>query len=52
MKGEIRIRGRERVFGFDLEIDVCCQSFEEVEKTLSWVESLKMQYPPSKEKPR
>lgn len=52
MKGELRIRGSVRVSGFDLEIDVLCQSFEEVEKTLSWVDGLKMKYPPSKEQPR
>ena len=52
MKGELRLKGSVRVSGFNLEADVRCQSFEEVEKTLSWFESLKMQYPPKKEGPR
>jgi len=52
MKGALWLKGSVRISVFDLEIDVHCQSFEEVEKTLSWVESLKMQYPPKKEGPR
>ncbi len=52
MKGELRIRGSVRISEFDIEIDLLCQSFEEVEATLSWVDNLKMTYPPSKEEPR
>jgi len=52
MKGEIKIRGSERVLGFDLELDIICQSFDEVEKALSLVSSLKIRYPPSKEESR
>ena len=52
MKGELRIRGSVRVSEFDIEIDLLCQSFEEVESTLSWVNGLKMSYPTSKEQPR
>ena len=52
MKGNLNLKGCTRVSSFNLEIDVQCQSFEEVEKTLSWVESLKMQYKPEKERPR
>lgn len=52
MKGNLNLKGCTRVSSFTLEIDVQCQSFEEVKKTLSWVESLKMQYPPKKEGPR
>jgi len=52
MKGELRLKGSVRVSGFELEIDVRCQSFEGVEKTLSWVDGLKIRYPPSKEGPR
>ena len=51
MKGELRIRGSVRISEFDIEIDLLCQSFEEVESTLSWVERLKIRYP-SKEQPR
>lgn len=49
MKGELRLRGSVRVSGFDLEIDVTCQSFDEFEKTLSYVESLRIRFPPTKE---
>jgi len=52
MKGELRLKGSVRISGFDLEADVRCQSFAEVEKTLSWVDGLKIRYPPSKEKHR
>lgn len=48
MKGELRLKGSVRISVFDLEADIRCQSFEEVEKTLSWVESLKFMYPPTK----
>ena len=51
MKGEIKIRGSERVLGFNLELDIVCQSFDEVEKTLSLVESLKIRYPPRRSNP-
>jgi len=52
MKGELRIRGSVRISDFNLEIDLLCQSFEEVESTLSWIDGIKMSYPPSKEEPR
>lgn len=52
MKGTLRIHGSVRVSGFDLEIDVQCEGFDEVENTLSWVDRLKRWYPPSKEQPR
>ena len=44
--------GTVHISKFELEIDLLCQSFEEVESTLSWVDDLKMNYPPSKEGPR
>lgn len=52
MKGELRLHGSVRVLGFDLEIDIHCEGFDEIEKTLSWVDRLKFKYPPSKEQPR
>lgn len=51
MKGELRIRGSVRVLSFDLDLDVTCQSFDEVEKTLSLVDSLKNRYPPRRSNP-
>ncbi len=52
MKGELRLRGSVRVSGFYLDIDIHCEGFDEIEKTLSWVNRLKFKYPPSKEGPR
>ena len=51
MKGELRLQGSVRVSGFELIIDAMFQSLDEVEKTLSWVDVLKMRYPPTKEVP-
>ncbi len=49
MKGKLNLKGSTRVSSFKLEVDVHCQSFEEIENTLSWFESIKIQYPPKKE---
>jgi len=49
MKGTLNLKGHTRVSSFIIEIDIKCKSFDEIEKTLSWVESLKMQYPPKQE---
>jgi len=48
MKGKLRLKGSVRVSGFVFEIDISCTGFDEVEQTLSWIESLRIKYPPIK----
>ena len=45
MKGKMRLHGSVRVSAFILEIDLSCTGFDEVEKVLTWIESMRFRHP-------